>query len=73
MKYSENKEWAEEVNGWVEIDTQDKQKGQLKISRGEAKQSTYTGLADDYLDLGLAKFLRADAIEEVIQAFRKSA
>lgn len=73
MNNSEDTEWTEEVNGWVEIDSQDIQKGQLIISRGEAKQSTYTGLADDYLDIGLAKYLRSDAIEEVVQAFRRSA
>ncbi len=66
-------EWSEEVNGWIEIDKQDIEKRQLIISRGDAKQSTYTGLADDHLNLGLSKYLRNDAIAEVRQAFSKSA
>lgn len=73
MNYYEDNDWYKEVNGWIDISNKKIRKRNQKIDQGSADQSTHTGLAGWLEYLGLAKFLRDDAIEDVRKTFRQSA
>lgn len=64
-----------EIKSWIDVSIEgiNTFNKQLQHEKQQEHQSIYTSLALEYADLGRAKFLRGDPVNDVRREFRKSA